>query len=303
MRDILNVFIGWDGREIAAFDTCRGSLERRTSKPLHIIPLMQKALRYEGLYWRPFEWRGNVCWDIPSQAPMSTEFAITRFLVPFLQKGGWALFLDGDFFALADVAELFALADERYAVMCVKHVHEPSAESKMDGQPQVPYARKNWSSCVLWNLDHPANGRLTVEMVNRLPGRDLHRFCWLSDDEIGELPVEWNYLVGVTTGVIAPKLVHFTNGFPEMPGCESIEFADAWRKEKLILSYIRGDHYIRASRSADERTAVRRQVFAEAAIGPDQHAQGIRPARAQDAQSHLAPDRPKRRIKPARALA
>ena len=34
-------------------------------------------------------------------------------------------------------------------------------------------ARKNWSSLVLWNMDHPGTKRLTLDMVNELPGRDL----------------------------------------------------------------------------------------------------------------------------------
>jgi hypothetical protein len=105
----------------------------------------------------------------------------------------------------------------------------------MDDQLQVRYARKNWSSLMLINHAHPANERLTVEMVNTLPGRDLHRFCWLQDDEIGALPPAWNYLVGHTKGVCVPKLVHFTDGYPLMPGYENATYADAWRQERAIL--------------------------------------------------------------------
>lgn len=145
---------------------------------------------------------------------MSTEFAISRFAIPLLQRSGWALFIDCDFVAIADVADLFALANDKYAVMCVKHEHVPLEAIKMDDQLQTVYARKNWSSCVLWNLEHPGNRRLTIEMLNTLPGRDLHAFCWLLDSEIGDLPKHWNTLAGVDSKeeTAEARFLHFTLG-------------------------------------------------------------------------------------------
>lgn len=86
---------------------------------------------------------------------------------------------------------------------------------------------------MLFNVNHPANASLTPELVNALPGRDLHRFCWLADNEIGELETGWNYLVGHHTPDDAPvpALVHFTDGIPTMRGYEDCEFADEWRAE------------------------------------------------------------------------
>ena len=203
------------------------------------------ALRAHGLYQRPHEQRHGQLWDVISDAPMSTSFACSRFLVPMLARNQWALWCDfADMVFLSDPAELLALADPQYAVMVVKHDHEPSERIKMDGQAQTTYNRKNWSSLILWNWQHPANGRLTVEMVNTLPGRDLHRFCWLEDDEIGELPKEWNYLVGidpvseVDLGV-KPKLLHFTLGIATMAGYEDGPYADVWRRELAIIDATR----------------------------------------------------------------
>ncbi len=122
--------------------------------------------------------------------------------------------------------------DPDKAVMVVKH--PPLGETgkmKMDGQIQTSYARKNWSSVMVFNVDHPSNDALTVEMVNTLPGRDLHRFCWLEDDEIGELPPEWNFLVGHTDTNIDPKIVHFTDGTPGMHGFRNVAYAEEWRAE------------------------------------------------------------------------
>jgi hypothetical protein len=113
----------------------------------------------------------------------------------------------------------------------VKHDHQPQSGMKMDGQIQTSYARKNWSSVCAFNCDHPANKALTFNLVNSVPGRDLHRFCWLKDGEIGELPAEWNWLVGHSDPAVDPALVHFTDGIPTMPGYEDCAFADEWRRE------------------------------------------------------------------------
>src|SRR5690606_17567627 len=166
-------------------------------------------------------------WCPISDAPMATSFANSRFLTPWLTDADWALFCDGaDMLWLADPAEMFALADPKYAVQVVKRRHEPGEQTKMDKQVQTAYPRKNWSSVILWNRKHPANARLTLDMVNSLPGRDLHRFCWLEDDEIGELPLECNWLVGVDADEGSPKLLHYTLGLPSMPGYEDKPWSD-----------------------------------------------------------------------------
>jgi lipopolysaccharide biosynthesis glycosyltransferase len=149
--------------------------------------------------------------------------------VPHLAgKGGWALFMDCDMLARANLAQVFDLCESDKAVMCVKHNYKPKNATKMDGQTQTQYARKNWSSFMLFNLDHPANEALTVDLVNTLPGRDLHRFCWLDNDEIGELDSCWNFLVGHSDAKIDPKVVHYTEGGPWLPGFENAPFADEW---------------------------------------------------------------------------
>jgi lipopolysaccharide biosynthesis glycosyltransferase len=169
-------------------------------------------------------------WDEISRAPMSTEFAISRFFTPLLAKfQGWALFMDADVLVRSNLIELFNAADSTKAVMCVQHAFDDASGTKMDGQLQVPYPRKNWSSVMLFNCAHPANAALTPQLLNSVPGRDLHRFCWLEDDQIGALDPAWNWLVGHSDPAIAPKIVHFTDGFPLMPGYESQAYADEWR--------------------------------------------------------------------------
>lgn len=230
MRGVVSsVWIGFDPREAAAFAVAKESMRRRMIQPIPVKGILLDRLREEGLYYRPTDRRDGRLYDVISDAPMSTEFAISRFLTPILAGGGWALFTDCDVMARRSLARLFDLADPRYAVMCVKHHHEPPEGVKMDGQAQTRYARKNWSSVALFNCDHPANAGLTVELINTVPGRDLHAFCWLKDEEIGELPPVWNYLVGHTETKEDPALVHFTDGVPFMPGYEHVAYADEWR--------------------------------------------------------------------------
>lgn len=235
MSDIRTVYLGWDTREQSAYEVAHWSLIRRSSVPLHVRPLMLKAQRFSGLYTRELERREGRIWDVPSGTWAATEHATTRFLMPFLGDTGFVLFCDADVLFLADVAELFALADPKYAIQVVHHDYKPVEGIKMDGQVNQPYARKNQSSVMLWNLDHPAHQALTLGMVNTLPGRDLHRFCWLEPDLIGPLPHAWNWLEGISDPDVTPKLIHFTRGLPDMPGYEDVDYAGDWKHERRLL--------------------------------------------------------------------
>lgn len=225
-----SVFIGYDPRETEAFAVCRRSL--RTSGDLAINPLDLKELRRVGLYRREHENRNGQLWDVISQAPMSTEFAISRFLTPILARTGIAVFMDCDIYARDSLDELFEVAarDPSKAVWCVKHNYAPANATKMDGLQQTTYSRKNWSSVMAFNVRHPSNAKLTVDLINTVPGRDLHRFCWLKDEEIGALPAKFNHLVGVTplTEDDEPVLVHFTNAGPWHESYELERFGDEW---------------------------------------------------------------------------
>lgn len=223
----LSVWIGFDPREAACFAVARGSIRRHSPQPVRVAGLVLEELRSRGLYTRPTELRDGRLWDVISRSSMSTEFAISRFLTPHLAERGLALFADCDVLFRVNVLKIFALADPDKAVSVVKHAHVPTSDTKMNGQLQVPYRRKNWSSVMLFNCDHPANRRLTPEVVNSFPGLNLHELCWLKDDEIGELPQRFNYLVNYTRlpDGEEPAVVHWTEGAPCVPGHEIDEYA------------------------------------------------------------------------------
>jgi lipopolysaccharide biosynthesis glycosyltransferase len=180
-----------------------------------------KELREAGLYTRPID-------------PLSTtEFTFSRFLIPYITNyKGWAVFCDCDFVWTADVAELFAQADDRYAVMVVKHDYTPAPGVKMDNQKQMPYPRKNWSSMILWNCAHPANRAVTPELVNKETGQYLHRFSWLKDEEIGSVDHSWNWLVGWYKAPKdgEPKVLHYTEGGPWFKEYRDCEYNGVWKK-------------------------------------------------------------------------
>ena len=226
----LKIFIGWDSREDIAYQVAKHSIESHATVPVEIVPLKQRSLREQNLYWRPTD-------------PLSsTEFTFTRFLIPELTKfDGWALFIDCDFVFLDDVKNLFAQADDRYAVMCAHHDYTPKEGIKMDGQKQTVYPRKNWSSMMLINCSHPSNSKLIKRLVNnpKIDGKYLHRFSWLEDSEIGELSHEWNWLVGwysePTDG--KPKALHYTEGGPWFKEYANCEYAtEYYRVERSYLN-------------------------------------------------------------------
>ncbi len=227
---VARIFLGFDSRERHAYEVAHYTLSSRASCPLLITPLRLSMLEQQGIMWRTRKIVGTgkavVMWDNVSKAPMSTEFAISRFAAVILAQTGWVAFMDSDIVALGDVAGLFSHCDPRFAVMCVKHGELIERGAKMDGQPQLPYPRKNWSSVMLFNCDHPSNRWLTLGRLNRTPGRDLHRFCWLRDEEIGALPLAWNWLVNVEPCPDGVKLAHFTLGGPWLPDWSPREHDD-----------------------------------------------------------------------------
>ena len=215
---MIPVFIGFDRREEVAFSVLSFSIHRHASQPVSVAPIMLSQLN--GIYFRDTH---------PLQ---STDFSFTRFLTPYLAGyTGWSIFMDCDMLMRDDVARLWALRDERYSVMVVKHDHVPRETEKFLGMPQSKYAKKNWSSVMLFN-----NARcraLTPEYVSTATGLELHQFKWLeSEDAIGALPSRWNHLVGYDAHRPDAALVHFTLGGPYFPDYADCEYADAWRSEK-----------------------------------------------------------------------
>lgn len=222
---MIRIFIGYDPREAVAYNVLAHSIQARASKPVAIAPLMLSQL-------------GKVMWRERHNL-QSTDFSFSRFLVPHLcAYGGWALFMDCDMLMLDDVAKLWALRDDRFAVMCVKHDHVPAETTKFLGETQTRYEKKNWSSVMLFN--NSKCRALTPDYVNSASGLDLHRFNWLGDDKlIGEIAHRWNHLVDYDPTVPANEVsnLHFTTGGPYFPDYAACSYADLWFAERERMLY------------------------------------------------------------------
>jgi len=221
---MINVFIGYDPREAGSYGVLAHSINARSSQPVSITPLMLSQL--------------SDCFQRELDPNQSTEFAFSRFLVPYLSNfEGWSIFMDCDMLVREDIDNLWACRDDRYAVQVVKHDHKPSETTKFLGQVQTSYEKKNWSSVMLFN--NAKCKALTPEYVNTATGLQLHQFKWLgNDDLIGEIPHKWNHLVGYDNYDKNAALVHFTVGGPYFGEYSSCDYASEWFEEKRRMDFV-----------------------------------------------------------------
>ena len=217
---MIRVFIGFDTVETVSYHVLSHSIQARCSEPVSITPLMLTQL--SGLMTREYH---NL---------QSTEFSFSRFLVPHLcDYQGWALFMDCDMLVLDDMADLWNLRDDNFAVQVVKHDHVPKETTKFLGQPQSKYEKKNWSSVMLFNNEMCK--ALTPDFVNTATGLELHRYQWLDGDHlIGDIPHHWNHLVGYDETVPAGEVsnLHYTIGGPYFDDYKDTDYAAEWFAEK-----------------------------------------------------------------------
>ncbi len=233
------IFVGYDSREEIAWQVCRHSLLRHSDGDVAVIPLRQQVLRELGLYTRP------------SDVGSSTEFSLSRFLTPYLSaQSGWVLFCDCDFLFTSDVREVFEGLDPAKALYCVQHDYTPAHKVKMDGKQQAAYPRKNWSSFMIFNCDHPDVRALTPDVVNSATPAFLHRFEWIKrDSDIGALDLDWNFLEGeYPKPAKTPRVIHYTNGGPWFDQWQNCDYADLWLSERdLYLQSQRTDRLLRTA--------------------------------------------------------
>lgn len=225
---MIPIYVGFDQRESIAYHTFCQSVIARTSEPVSFVPLALNALK------------GYT----ETHTDGSNAFIYSRFLVPHLQNyQGWAMFADGDMICCEDIAKLWALRDESKAVMVVKHDYETKYPIKYLGNKNSNYPRKNWSSVILFNCAHPANQALTKEYVENNTGATLHRFSWLTDELIGELPIEWNWLDAEFEYNEDAKLIHYTIGTPCFADYQDgTQTRQWWEEYMMTIMPLAGNH-------------------------------------------------------------
>lgn len=209
----VRIFIGFDPREAVAYHTCVQSIIDTCSQPLRLSFTPVRSARRDG----------------------SNDFIYARFLVPYLCGfKGKAIFLDGDMIVRCDILSLYDLDVAYVGARVVKHDYRTKHPVKYLGYKNEDYPRKNWSSVVLWNCGFFPNLKLRPEYIDQASGAELHRFSWLQDDEIGDLPATWNRLVLEEQIQPDDALLHYTIGTP----CFS-EYADCDGAEHWHATYQR----------------------------------------------------------------
>ena len=210
---MIRIFAGYDPRESVGYHVFCQSVIEHTTEPVAITPFYGK------------------------QRDGTNAFIYQRFLVPYFTGfKGRAIFMDAsDMLMLTNIAELHKLFDPTKAVQVVKHEYKTKHKKKYIGTKMEAknedYPRKNWSSMILWNCEHPANRCLTHDYVDDHAGSELHRFDWLPDKLIGDLPKEWNVLVGEQDNLNA-KIAHYTLGIPEFTHYKYCDYAQQWFNTK-----------------------------------------------------------------------
>ena len=213
---MINIFIGYDSKERVAYNVLSHSIIQNSTKPVAITPIALNNLKDDFVRER--------------NALSSTEFSFSRFMIPHLMNyQGWALFMDCDMLMFEDVAELWRMRDDSKAIQVCKHDYTPKEKTKFLGQTQTVYPKKNWSSFMLMNCKKCLS--LTPDYVNRASGLELHQFKWLESEElIGDLPLEWNWLVGEYEYKEDVKNVHYTKGGPWFEEYARCDYSQDWFK-------------------------------------------------------------------------
>lgn len=215
-----NVYIGYDEKEAIAAHVCKHSILMRTDQ---LCPPEISYLKSEHI---PELTRAR-------EPHQSTDFTYTRFMIPYLEEYmGFSIFCDCDFLFLGDILDLFHSIDKTKAVSVVKHPpYVPHTTKKMEGIQQHTMWRKNWASLIVFNNEHPSNKKLTPEYINTIdPGRRLHTFEWLEDEEIGSIPLEWNTLDDYYH-LTDPKAIHYTDGGPWFANYQDTMYSKEWLRE------------------------------------------------------------------------
>jgi lipopolysaccharide biosynthesis glycosyltransferase len=222
MKDIIPIFIGYDPREATVFHVCANSIIRNSTSPVSIVPVALNLFKDYN----------------ETHTDGSNHFIYTRFLVPYLMHWcGHAIFIDGDMIVRSDITELWNLRNSTFDVQVVKHDYKTKMPVKYLGSKNEDYPRKNWSSVILWNCNSFPNRILTPEYIMKATGAELHRFTWLDDSRIGELPKEWNWLPDEYGANPDAKLLHYTLGAPSFHEFANTPMANEWHKERILTDY------------------------------------------------------------------
>ena len=151
--------------------------------------------------------------QLPMKRRGLTSFSFSRYIVPMLcGYQGKALFMDADVLCRGDIASF-------------PWEHEEAVSVVTNTDPNLFYERP---SVMLFNCEKCQ--KLTLEYIETGSPQSLE---WA--DSVGDLPHEWNHLVGYDFINPTAKLVHFTQGIPIHEETKDSDYAQDWLDEFRLM--------------------------------------------------------------------
>jgi|TARA_B110000444_G_scaffold159347_1_gene148986 hypothetical protein len=227
----LSIYIGYDSRHTTLPEINKHSILESIKKGLG------SGWFHDQVRWEPeikFLDKSKIPEYNREYANQSTEFTYSRFLIPYLENyEGFSIFLDDDFIFEKSILPMFYYLNPDDAIACVKYPHYDHDATKFDGEVNIDYPCKLWSSLMIFNNGHEDCKKLTPEVVNTWTGKQLHQFEWT--DKISEIPQKYIFVEGYDdpeekwdfTGI------HYTRGGPWVKGMDysdinNLEYYNKW---------------------------------------------------------------------------
>lgn len=230
----LNIYIGYDSRHGNLAEVSKISIEQSIFKDTGAGHLINE-IRYEP------EIKLLDVSKIPEYtreyANQSTEFTYSRFLIPYLENyEGFSIFIDDDFIFERTLLPMFYYLHPDDAVACIQYPQYKHDETKFNGEVNIDYPKKLWSSMMIFNNGHEDCKKLTPETVNTWTGKQLHQFEWT--DKISKIPEKYIFVEGYDDPDVKWDFsgIHYTRGGPWVEGmdCDHINNLDIYKRWRVL---------------------------------------------------------------------
>ena len=231
----LNIYVGYDSTHNGLEKVCIESINDSISRGLSGGALMSPTKFTPEIKLLDISKLPDYNREYANQ---STEFTYSRFLIPHLENyEGFSIFVDDDFIFNRNLLPMFYYLNPNDAVACIQYPQYKHDSVKFDGEVNIDYPKKLWSSMMIFNNGHEDCKKLTPEVVNTWTGKQLHQFEWT--DKISKIPEKYIFVEGYDN----PKEkwryngVHYTRGGPWIDGMntDSINNLEVYEKYKNLL--------------------------------------------------------------------
>ena len=229
----INIYLGYDSSHSEIFDIAEASIHKSVEKHVDKMGYCHEFFHDYKVEVKKLDIAEIDVYN-REYANQSTEFTYSRFLIPYLENyEGFSFFIDDDYLWQWNPLSLFYFLDPKNALACVQYDFNTHDDTKFNGEKNVSYPKKLWSSMMIFNNGHEDCRKLTPEVVNTESGKYLHQFEWT--DMISKIPHDKIATEGYETEVKqSHHAVHYTRGGPWIKGmdCEHINMLDFYRRIK-----------------------------------------------------------------------